>query len=160
MKQMRRMETKGIQRINKGLAYEKNTWYHLSSNSCQQILNTLNRICDPMKEHTDNNFTPLSKEYIDEFSPYCRELTSVFEDIGKMIHNGDFSNAERVSQEAKMLKKRLSDLRKVQTERLQEEYDEGLKVAFVYLNLIQESRELLSEVRNVLRGCQKFFEEN
>ncbi len=160
MKQMRRMETKGIQRINKGLAYEKNTWYHLSSNSCQQILNTLNRICDPMKEHTDNNFTPLSKEYIDEFSPYCRELTSVFEDIGKMIHKGDFSNAERVSQDAKMLKKRLSDLRKVQTERLQEEYDEGLKVAFVYLNLIQESRELLSEVRNVLRGCQKFFEEN
>ena len=30
----------------------------------------------------------------------------------------------------------------------------------MYLNLIQESHELLSEVRNVLRGCEKFFLEN
>ena len=28
---------------------------------------------------------------------------------------------------------------------------------FVYLNLIQESHELLSEVRNLLRGSNKFF---
>ncbi len=157
MKEMRRLETRGMQRIDKGLAYEKNTWYHLSSNSCQQLLNTLNRICDPMKEHTDNSFTPLSDEYINEFSPYCRALYLVFDSIAKMIQSGDFTDAEHVSQEAKALKKQLADLRKVQTERLQDEH-EGLKAAFVYLNLVQESRELLSEVRNVLRGCQKFFE--
>jgi hypothetical protein len=28
---------------------------------------------------------------------------------------------------------------------------------FVYLNLIQESHELLSEVRNLLRGSKKLF---
>ena len=45
---------------------------------------------------------------------------------------------------------------RVQTHRLQEDA-ENIKVAFVYLNLIQESHELLSEVRNVLRGCEKYF---
>ena len=57
------------------------------------------------------------------------------------------------------LKKEISNLRRVQTHRLQEDAD-NIKVAFVYLNLIQESHELLSEVRNVLRGCEKFFGEN
>lgn len=156
MKKMRRLETKGLQRIDKGIAFEKNAFYHLSTNSCQQILNTLNRICDPMKEHTDNNFAPLSNAYIEEFSPYCRQVYLVFENISQMISTGDFSRAEDVSQEAKALKKKLSDLRKMQTSRLADE-GENLKTAFVYLNLIQESHELLSQVRNVLRGCEKFF---
>jgi hypothetical protein len=33
---------------------------------------------------------------------------------------------------------------------------ESLKVSLVYLNLIQESHELLSQVRNLLRGSVKF----
>ena len=40
---------------------------------------------------------------------------------------------------------------------MQQEDADKIKVAFVYLNLIQESHELLSEVRNVLRGCEKYF---
>ena len=156
MKKMRRLETKGLQRIDKGIAFEKNAFYHLSSNSCQQILNTLNRICDPMKEHTDNNFAPLSNAYIEEFSPYCRQVYLVFESISQMIATRDFTRAEEVSEDAKLLKKKISDLRKLQTSRLTHE-GENLKTAFVYLNLIQESHELLSQVRNVLRGSEKFF---
>lgn len=157
LKKMRSVETLGLRRVDKGVGYERNAWYHLSSNSCVQILNTLNRICMPMKDHTDNNFTPLSEKYVEEFSPYCRNLYIVFENITQMISSGDFSQADRISQESKALKKEFSNLRKLQTARLQEE--SSLKTAFVYLNLIQESHELLSEVRNALRGSQKFFAE-
>lgn len=157
LKKMRSVETLGLRRVDRGVAYERNAWYHLSSNSCVQILNTLNRICMPMKDHTDNNFSPLSDKYVEEFSPYCRNLYIVFENITQMISSGDFSQAERISQESKALKKEFSNLRKLQTARLQDEA--SLKTAFVYLNLIQESHELLSEVRNALRGSQKFFAE-
>jgi phosphate/sulfate permease len=157
LKKMRSVETLGLRRVDRGVGYERNAWYHLSSNSCVQILNTLNRICMPMKDHTDNNFTPLSNKYVEEFSPYCKNLYIVFENITQMISSGDFSQAERISQESKALKKEFSNLRKLQTARLQDE--ESLKTAFVYLNLIQESHELLSEVRNALRGSQKFFAE-
>lgn len=159
MKKQRRQETKGLQRIAKGVAFEKNAWYHLMSNSGQQILNTLNRICDPMKEHTDNNFSPLSEEHVAEFSPYCQELHHIFLQIASIISSGNYTDAEKVSEDAKFLKKRLSDLRKLQTKRLTEEQG-SLKTAFVYLNLIQESHELLSQVRNILRGAEKFFNEN
>ena len=156
LKKMRRKETLGFRRIDKGLAFEKNTWYYLSSNNAQQILNTLTRITNPMKEHTDNNFHPLSPQYLEEFAPYQQRLVAVFKGISEVIRTGDFTNAEKLSSEGKWLKKEISNLRRVQTHRLQED-SENIKVAFVYLNLIQESHELLSEVRNVLRGCEKFF---
>ena len=156
LKKQRRHETLGFRRIDKGLAFEKNTWYYLSSNNAQQILNTLTRITNPMKEHTDNNFRPLSPQYLEEFLPYQQRLVAVFRGISEVIRTGDFSEAEKLSSEGKWLKKEISNLRRVQTHRLQEDA-ENIKVAFVYLNLIQESHELLSEVRNVLRGCEKFF---
>ena len=156
LKKQRRHETLGFRRIDKGLAFEKNTWYYLSSNNAQQILNTLTRITNPMKEHTDNNFRPLSPQYLEEFLPYQQRLVAVFRGISEVIRTGDFSEAEKLSAEGKWLKKEISNLRRVQTHRLQEDA-ENIKVAFVYLNLIQESHELLSEVRNVLRGCEKFF---
>ncbi len=159
LKKMRRHETLGFRRIDKGLAFEKNTWYYLSSNNAQQILNTLTRITNPMKEHTDNNFRPLSPQYLEEFAPYQKRLVEVFRGISEVIRTGDFTEAEKLSAEGKWLKKEISNLRRVQTHRLQEDA-ENIKVAFVYLNLIQESHELLSEVRNVLRGCEKFFVEN
>ena len=158
LKQMRRKETLGFRRIDKGLAFEKNTWYYLSSNNAQQILNTLTRITNPMKEHTDNNFRPLSPQYYEEFAPYQKRLIEVFRGISRIIRTGDYTDAEKLSAEGKWLKKEISNLRRVQTHRLQEDA-ENIKVAFVYLNLIQESHELLSEVRNVLRGCEKYFNE-
>lgn len=156
LKKMRRHETLGFRRIDNGLAIEKNTWYYLSSNNAQQILNTLTRITNPMKEHTDNNFRPLSPQYLEEFAPYQKRLVAVFRGISEVIRTGNYADAEKLSAEGKWLKKEISNLRRVQTHRLQEDAD-NIKVAFVYLNLIQESHELLSEVRNVLRGCEKYF---
>lgn len=158
MKKERRAETRGLQRIDQQLAFERSTWYHLCTNSCQQMLNTLTRIGEPMKEHADNSFSPLSKPYIEEFSPYCRDIYNVLKDINDIIVSGDYSASEEVSERAKHLKHALANLRKEQTMRLHQSQG-SLRMDFVYLNLIQESHELLSEVRNLLRGSNKFFAE-
>ena len=156
LKKMRRSETQGFQRVDSSIALERSTWYHLSTNSGQQMLNTLIRIGEPMKEHTDNSFSPITEAYIQEFSPYCREVYHVLDDIAQMIRTNDYRNSEDVSQRAKDLKHKLAILRKEQTIRLHQKSG-SLKMDFVYLNLIQESHELLSEVRNLLRGSIKLF---
>ena len=61
-----------------------------------------------------------------------------------------------MSERAKDLKHALANLRKTQTMRLHQSSG-SLRMDFVYLNLIQESHELLSEVRNLLRGSIKLF---
>ncbi|MBO5807479.1 MAG: inorganic phosphate transporter [Bacteroidaceae bacterium] len=156
MKKERRAETRGLQRIDQQMAFERSTWYHLCTNSCQQMLNTLTRIGEPMKEHADNSFSPLSKLYVDEFSPYCRDVYNVLRDINEIIASGNYENSDEVSSRAKDLKHALASLRKEQTMRLHQSKG-SLRMDFVYLNLIQESHELLSEVRNLLRGGNKFF---
>ena len=156
MKKERRSETRGLQRIEQNLAFERSTWYHLCTNSCQQMLNTLTRIGEPMKEHAENSFSPLSKVYVDEFAPFCSDIYDVLKDINDIIATGNYNVAEEVSERAKNLKHQLANLRKVQTMRLHQSKG-SLRMDFVYLNLIQESHELLSEVRNLLRGGNKFF---
>ena len=156
MKKQRRSETRGLQRIDQQMAFERSTWYHLCTNSCQQMLNTLTRIGEPMREHADHSFNPLSKSYVEEFSPYCSDVYEVLNDINNIIATGDYTNAEEVSTRAKELKHKLANLRKEQTMRLHKS-NGSLRMDFVYLNLIQESHELLSEVRNLLRGGNKFF---
>ena len=156
MKKERRSETRGLQRIEQNLAFERSTWYHLCTNSCQQMLNTLTRIGEPMKEHAENSFSPLSKLYVDEFTPYCRNIYNVLNDINNIIATGNYDVSEEVSERAKNLKHQLANLRKTQTMRLHQSRG-SLRMDFVYLNLIQESHELLSEVRNLLRGGNKFF---
>ena len=156
MKKQRRSETRGLQRIDQQMAFERSTWYHLCTNSCQQMLNTLTRIGEPMREHADHSFNPLSKSYVQEFSPYCRDVYKVLMDINDIIATGNYKNAEEVSTRAKNLKHQLANLRKTQTMRLHQS-NGSLRMDFVYLNLIQESHELLSEVRNLLRGGNKFF---
>ena len=156
MKKQRRSETRGLQRIDQQLAFERSTWYHLCTNSCQQMLNTLTRIGEPMREHADNSFSPLSKHYIAEFSPYCNDIYKVLKDINDIIASGNYEASEEVSARAKQLKHSLATLRKEQTMRLHQSKG-SLRMDFVYLNLIQESHELLSEVRNLLRGGNKFF---
>lgn len=157
LKKNRRLETRGMQRIDPQLAYEKSTWYHLCTNSLQQMLNTLSRIAEPMKEHAEHSFSPLSFACVEEFSPYCRDVYNVFVEMDTVISTGDYSKAEAVSVRAKELKHSLAGLRKKQTLRLHQSGG-SLRVDFVYLNLIQESHELLSEARNLLRGGKKFFE--
>ena len=59
LKKRRRKEILGLRRVPTTIAIEKNTWFHLGTNSCEEMLYCLKRICEPCKEHVDNNFNPV-----------------------------------------------------------------------------------------------------
>lgn len=70
LKQLRRKEMLGLRRINPDMAIEKSTWFHVGRNSCEDMLYSLRRICDPCEEHIDNSFAPQST------SPNCHKPES------------------------------------------------------------------------------------
>ena len=59
----------GLRKIDPLQAVEKDTWFHLACNSCEQSLYCLKRMCEPSLEHVDNNFNPMPEEYVKEFMP-------------------------------------------------------------------------------------------
>ena len=155
LKKLRRKEILGLRRIDNNIAIEKNTWFHLGSNSCEQMLYCLKRICEPCKEHVDNNFNPLSARAIEEFLPVRDELTTLMGEAREVLANGDYEKADAILKEGDRLKEKISILRKSQMNRIQEK-DTNIKTSMVYLNILQESQELVSTWRHLLRAGRMF----
>lgn len=155
LKKVRRKEMLGMRRIDRNVAIEKNTWFHLGSNSSEQMMYCLKRMCEPCKEHVDNNFNPMTKEAVEEFLPIRNELVALLHRTRDIIASGSYDAADAMLVEAEDFKNRLSGLNKLQMERLQEE-ESSVKLSLVYLNLLQESQELVSIMRHMLRASRKF----
>ena len=156
LKKRRRKEILGLRRIPIPIAIEKNTWFHLGSNSCEQMLYCLKRICEPCKEHVDNNFNPISKDCIAEFLPIREELCQLMDRTLTVIENINYAEADDILVKGDALKNKISALRKQQMNRMQEADSTSLKASMVYLNILQESQELVSIWRHLLRASRFF----
>lgn len=155
LKKLRRKEILGMRRIDHNLAIGKNTWFHLGSNSCEQLLYCLKRICEPCKEHVDNNFNPLPKDVVTEFLPVRNELTCLMGQARDVLAANEYDKADTLLKEGDRLKEKFSMLRKQQMNRIQEK-DENIKTSLVYLNILQESQEVVSTWRHLLRAGRMF----
>lgn len=155
LKKERRKEILGFRKIDRFLALEKNTWFHLGINSCEQMLYCLKRLCEPCKEHVDNNFNPMKKTDIDKFIPVRNELIALMEKARDILKSGDYLHTDKILSEGDMLKAKLSVMRHSEMNQMQEN-DTNIKTALVYLNIIQESQELVSIWRHLLRAARMF----
>lgn len=156
LKKRRRKELLGLRRIPITIAIEKNTWFHLGSNSCEEMLYCLKRICEPCKEHVDNNFNPISKDCVTEFLPVREELCRLMERTRTAIENDNYEEADDILAKGDALKNSISSLRKQMMNRMQEADNASLKASMVYLNILQESQELVSIWRHLLRASRFF----
>lgn len=155
-KKMRRKEIIGMRKLDYLTAVEKNTWFHLGSNSISQIIYCLKRISDPCLEHIDNNFTPLPKELADELEPVENAVIHTIDEARRMISESNFEKADLFMVEANDARHTLSALRDRQMIRMQSEQG-NLRIEILYLNTLQETQELIATVRHLLRASRHFF---
>ena len=155
-KKLRQRELAGMRRINKEMSLEKNTWFHLVSNSGSQMLYCLKRMTEPCKEHVDNNFNPLPTVCVEEILPMKKKIVDYLMRSERIVEDKDFDHIDSLLAEEETYKAKISELRKEQEDRLQTDLSQGIKVTLVYLNLLQESQELLSGMRHYLRAYKRF----
>lgn len=159
LKKFRRQELLALKRVPTEIAIERNTWFHLGINSSEQYIYCLRRILDPIKEHVDNNFNPLPAEYIEEFRQIRTTINELMQQTEAQISTCRFEHYRDTLAMADKCKDELSALRKHHIDRIQETKDNNnLQVSLVYLNLLQESQQLLSNMRHQLRAAKKFIE--
>ena len=159
LKIFRRQELLALKRVPVDIAIERNTWFHLGINSSEQYIYCLRRILDPVKEHVDNNFNPLPQTYIDEFRPIRANINDLMQQTEAQISTGRFEHYRETLAMADECKDELSVVRKRHIDRIQQaKGNNNLQVSLVYLNLLQESQQLLSNMRHQLRAAKKFSE--
>lgn len=151
IKRQRRKQIIALRRIDPVLSVEKGTWYFLTINSLSQMVYCLKRMGEPCLEHVSNNFRPIPGKYVNEFLTFRDEIVRIFR---RAISD---ETTHHVRNDAARIQNALSDYRKriirdIQTEQL------NIESMTVFLNLVQESQELLSALRHTMRGKNKFEE--
>ena len=157
MKMLKRKEIQMMRRLDESEIFRKNTWFHLNYNCIEQILYSLRRICEPCKEYVDNSFSPLGKEYVEELNK-VKEMTNWAIDAANIvIYSSDDKEHEIVMDRIKRREDELMNISIEQMNRIQKKH-ENIDLSVLYLNIIQESVEIVTEMRHILRNSAKMNE--
>lgn len=156
MKQLKRKEIMMMRRLDDKMM-NKNTWFHLSYNCIEQILYSLRRICDPCKEYVDNSFTPLDKKYLPEVETLKEKVLWAVNAADITIYSSDYKDVDAVMERIRLREEDVTGMSHQQMNRIQND-KENIDLALLYLNIIQESSEIVTEMRHILRSESKFNE--
>lgn len=156
MKVLKRKEIMIMRRLDDKMM-NKNTWFHLSYNCIEQVLYSLRRVCDPCKEYVDNSFTPLDKKYLPEVETLKEKVLWSIDAADITVFSSEYKDVEAVMERIKVREDELVEMTHEQMNRIQHD-KENIDLALLYLNIIQESSEIVTEMRHLLRSEAKFNE--
>ena len=155
LKGQRRKMTLCMRKVAPRVAMEKNTWFHLSNNMAMSITYNLRRISEVCKEHVDNNFNPLPAQFHDFISEVKVRVTEILKDSEEAIAENNPERIDGLRRRCESVKQDLSRHSREVYDLLQNGDTSDMTVAYVYVNMLQESREMVASLRKMLRAAGK-----
>lgn len=155
IKSQRRKLTLCLRKVNVETAMEKRAWFHLSNNMAMSMTYNLRHINEVCKEHVDNNFRPLPEHLHQPFTEVCTDIKAVLKDAAEAVEGGSPEEIDRLRNRCSTIKDRLSFLTRDVYDLLQKGDTENMTVAYVYLNVLQETQEFITSFRKMLRAIGK-----
>lgn len=119
------------------------------------ILYNLRRIDEICKEHVENNFRPLPKEYVPGMEEVRTQVSILFNDTLAMMASGNIDTVNLLRRHCDDIKDMLSDSYHRLYDNLREGEAKNMTVLYVYLNMLQETQEMVSGLRKYLRAYAK-----
>lgn len=160
LKNARRKETLCLRKLSLSMALEKSAWFYTSNNCCMSILYNLHRINEVCKEHVENNFLPLPVQYAADFAVIRTRIETLFNDTLALTQSGDIDTVATLRRHCDEIKDTLSATYHRLQGRIHRDDPKTMAVLYVYLNLLQESQEMISGIRKYLRAFAKLIDSN
>lgn len=155
LKSRRRKLTLCLRRVSPATAIEKSTWFHLDNNMAMSMTYNLRRINEVCKEHVDNNFRPLPQKFHDDLAQVRQRITEILNDSEVAIEESRPEVIDSLRRRCDEIKNLLTACSRGVYDFLRQDDDANMTVAYVYLNLLQESQELVTSLRKMLRASGK-----
>lgn len=155
LKNARRKETLCLRHLSREMAIEKSTWFYLSNNLCMNILYNLRRITEVCREHVDNNFLPLPPRYVTEYELLKTRIVTLFNDTLEIMQSGDTQTIGILRNHCDEIKDIVSDTYHRVHDQLRDGDASTMAVLYVYVNMLQETQEMVSSIRKYLRAFAK-----
>lgn len=158
LKNVRRKETLCLRCLTREMAIEKSTWFYLSNNLCMNILYNLRRINEVCKEHVENNFHPLPATYRSEYNLLTERIGMLFDDTLALMKTGNLETISVLRSRCDEIKDMVSDTYHRAHDHLRDGDTSEMTVLYVYVNMLQESQEMVSSIRKYLRAFAKLHD--
>lgn len=158
LKNVRRKETLCLRCLTREMAIEKSTWFYLSNNLCMNILYNLRRINEVCKEHVENNFHPLPATYRSEYNLLTERIGMLFDDTLALMKTGNLEAISVLRSRCDEIKDMVSDTYHRAHDHLRDGDTSEMTVLYVYVNMLQESQEMVSSIRKYLRAFAKLHD--
>lgn len=155
LKNDRRKETLCLRQLSRELAIEKSTWFYLGNNCCMSILYNLRRINEICREHVENNFSPLPSEYLDDFESIRAQVSDLFKETIQMMDTGNTDTINLIRTHCETIKNSISDTYHKLYASIRDDNPSSMTAFYVYLNMLQETREMVSTIRKYIRSFAK-----
>lgn len=155
LKGQRRKLTLCFRKASRRITMEKSAWFHLSNNMAMSMTYNLRRINEVCKEHVDNNFMPLPERFHAPLADVRDEVCAIFNDAVASVDDNDPEAIDSLRRRCESVKLKLSGYSREVYDFLQNGDTSDMTVAYVYLNLLQESQELVTSLRKMLRAAGK-----
>lgn len=158
LKNLRRRETICLRRaMPPVVGVRLSTSFHLIHNGLRQLLYGLLRIVEPAREHVDNNFVPIEASQAER---YCKLRNALIELLGEVASN----MRDQHSEANVALLKRCDEIQKtfdtfgrdialgIQTS------DANLNTATLMLHVLNETEQIVAEVKNLIQATRDYHE--
>lgn len=158
LKNARRKETLCLRGVSRETAIEKSAWFHLSNSCCMSVLYNLLRINEACREHVDNNFRPLPPQYVTELEMIRSRIEVLFSDTLRLMDGDAQEPVSTLRCHCDEIKDNISETCHKLYTQLREGNPASMTVVYVYLNLLQETQEMVSGIRKYLRAYAKLLD--
>lgn len=155
LRQVKRIGTLGVTQLDRAIAVEKGLYYYQGNDFASEIVFSLRRMTEPCKDHIDNNFKPLSDAQKDEFGKMADEVITFISRCMLEIKRNDYTAFDQLVEKAVSISNALTQLKKNELKRIQGQSG-STKVSMVYLNMIQETQNVVSFTSNLIKVSRKF----
>ena len=112
----------------------------------------INEVC---KEHVDNNFLPLPSNYTTEYELIETRISNLFNDTIALMQSDNIETITILRRHCDEIKDTISDTYHRVHDHLRDGDTSAMSVLYVYVNMLQETQEMVSSIRKYLRAFAK-----
>lgn len=155
IKQMKRIGTAAMCRMENNTVLDKGLYYYQGNDFASELVYSIRRMVEPCLEHIDNNFNPLDEIQKHEFNSVATSINSFIRSCRDLIENNNYDSITEQVTAANKLNNALSHLKREELKRIQHQSG-SIKVSMVYLTILQESENVVNYTINLIKVCRKF----
>ncbi|MDR4988210.1 MAG: inorganic phosphate transporter [Bacteroidales bacterium] len=137
-------------------AVESSHYYIQILDYLREIAHSINFLAEPAYEYIDNNHPPFTRQQTEDLNALGTKVSALLYGQLKLLETNDFEHVNNIINQQKHILNNLQELKKKQLRMIKNE-EVGTRNSLLFLNILQESKNLILYSVNMLKAHRDFI---